>query len=184
MTLFKNKYRSESHRLQGWDYSQDAIYFLTICIEEKECLLGKVENTEMVLNEYGLIVEDEIKKSIAIRDNMKFHSWVIMPNHIHLLIEIIDVHTHCRAYPNRDDTHVGAYLHQQRKPKSISSFVSGLKSTTTKQINIKRNTPFQKVWLNNYHDHIVQDDNSFHNIYDYIESNPLTWDDDEHNKIK
>ncbi|MDB5226883.1 MAG: transposase [Bacteroidota bacterium] len=198
MTLFKNKYRSESHRLYSWDYSQAAIYFLTVCIEEQECLLGEIENNQMILNGYGQIVEQELKKSIEIRDNMKFHVWVIMPNHIHILVEIIHpVDTHSSAYPNNtpaddmhivdmhssaypnDDTHVGAYV-RQRKSKSISSFISGIKSTTTKQINLKRNTPFRKVWQNNYHDHIVRDENSFYNIFEYIEDNPANWKIDEH----
>ncbi|WP_291104012.1 MULTISPECIES: hypothetical protein [unclassified Flavobacterium] len=44
MSLFKNKYRIESNRLKDWDYSSNAIYFLTICTSHRECIFGSIEN--------------------------------------------------------------------------------------------------------------------------------------------
>ncbi len=181
MSLYKNKYRSESHRLFNWDYSKDSIYFITFCTQEREYLFGKIINGIIELNDFGRIIEKEIIKSSEIRRNMLFHTSVIMPNHVHFLIEII-TDTDSNKYNseiqnnNHPDTHVSAYL--QRKPNSISSFVSGFKSTTAKQINMKRNTPFQRVWQNNYHDHVVRNEKSFFHIYEYIENNPLHWNED------
>ena len=88
MSLFKNKYRIESNRLKNWDYSSNAIYFLTICSYQRNCIFGEIENETMILNEYGKIVENEIINSIKIREQWLFHNWIVMPNHIHLLVEI------------------------------------------------------------------------------------------------
>jgi REP element-mobilizing transposase RayT len=219
MSLFQDKYRSESHRLKNWDYSHGGIYFLTICAFQKQCLFGEINNTEMILNENGKIIENELVKSIEIRKTWNFHAWVIMPNHIHLLVEILEnennntqinqnvdthssaypnknnqnVDTHCCVYPNKSnqnvDTHSSAYPHKNnqnidtknnlhRKPKSISSFVAGFKSTTTKKINILNNTPEKPIWQNNYYDHIVRNYESLEKIYNYIIDNPLNWEND------
>ncbi|MDX6189242.1 transposase [Flavobacterium sp. Fl-318] len=88
MILFKNKYKTDSNRLKNWDYSGDAIYFITIVTQNRESIFGTVENEAMKLNDNGEIIETELKKSISIRKNWFFHNWVVMPNHIHLLIEI------------------------------------------------------------------------------------------------
>ena len=88
MALYKNKYRVESNRLKNWDYSGNGIYFLTICCRNRECHLGEVIDGEMVINEKGKIVYNEIINSVKIRTKWVFHNWIIMPNHLHLLIEI------------------------------------------------------------------------------------------------
>jgi len=88
MALYKNKYRVESNRLKNWDYSGKGIYFLTICCRNRVCHLGEVVNGNMIENEKGRIVSNEIINSKKIRNNWIFHNWIIMPNHIHLLIEI------------------------------------------------------------------------------------------------
>ncbi|WPR70584.1 transposase [Flavobacterium sp. NG2] len=88
MTLFNYKYRIESNRLKNWDYSNEGIYFLTLVSLNRESIFGEIVNNEIVLNDLGKIIETEIHNSVRIRDKWIFHNWVIMPNHIHLLIEI------------------------------------------------------------------------------------------------
>jgi len=174
MTLYKNKYRSETHRLAGRDYSQEGIYFITICCEGKICFLGEIQENTMILNDWGKIVEEEILLSVEKRTDWIFHQWVIMPNHLHFLIEIVDTHvvdTHCSAYLQKQQKQ--SILH--RKPRSISSFVAIFKSKTTKKIREMIGNSEQKVWQNNYHDHIVRNQESFDKIYNYIENNPLMW---------
>ncbi|MXO04318.1 transposase [Flavobacterium sp. HBTb2-11-1] len=99
--LFRDKFKTDSNRLQNWDYSSEAVYFITIVAKDRKCIFGNVENEKMILNENGKIIERELLKSIKIRKNWFFHNWVIMPNHIHLLIEIQDTHhiveMHCSA---------------------------------------------------------------------------------------
>lgn len=187
MTSYKDKYRSESHRLKGWNYANPSIYFITICTQNRLYIFSEINDGILILNENGRIVENEIMKSIEIRQNMIFHNYVIMPNHVHFLIEILNVDmqvvdTHSSAYNNNytdnDTTHTHSSAYLRRMPKSISSFVAIFKSVTTKQINNLQNTPNEKIWQNNYHDHIVRNENSFNHIATYIENNPFNWEND------
>lgn len=65
-----------------------------------------------------------------------------------------------------------------RLPKSISSLMAGFKSIVTKKINTIRNTPGEKVWQSNYHDHIIRNNQEYQRIADYIEMNPECWQSD------
>ena len=56
--------------------------------QNRECIFGSVIDDKMILNDVGQIVENEILESIKIRENWFFHNWIVMPNHVHLLIEI------------------------------------------------------------------------------------------------
>ena len=96
------KYNSEKHhrrsiRLKGYDYSQSGLYFITICVQNRHCLFGEIENDEMILNEYGKIAATEWINTESIRDNIRLHEYIIMPNHIHGIIEIIDRKGDCRG---------------------------------------------------------------------------------------
>jgi len=62
MEKFGGKYRIESNRAKFWDYSSPADYFITICVSGRECILGDIIDGEMILSEYGKIVEREIQK--------------------------------------------------------------------------------------------------------------------------
>ena len=121
MEKYKNKYRIASHRKPNWDYSADALYFLTIVTQHRICNLGKIileelegreidnniipdhgigTNNNIVptpsdvtkaviqLSDFGVIVEQEWFKSFEIRDELFLHDFVIMPNHIHTVVEI------------------------------------------------------------------------------------------------
>lgn len=67
MTLYKNKYRVESARLPGWDYSRQGYYFITVCTYDRQYLFGNIKNGKMYLNEYGNIILDEWNRSFTIR---------------------------------------------------------------------------------------------------------------------
>ncbi len=86
MDKFKNKYRIPSNRLQNWDYSQHAAYFITICTQKREHFLGKIVNSEMILSKYGKIVELEIMQMSTYYKGVIVDDWVIMPNHIHFIV--------------------------------------------------------------------------------------------------
>jgi putative transposase len=209
MVLFKNKYSIESNRLKNWDYSSEAIYFITLVTQNRYCIFGTINEGEMILNANGEIIKNELSKSIVIRENWIFHNWIIMPNHIHLLIEITNnrvstdgthtdgthtVETHGSASQTKQppviETHCSASLRKleseippklSRKPNSISSFVAIFKSVTTKQINVLNNNEGEIIWQSNYHDHIVRTYDSFENIDNYIKNNPKKWDADMFN---
>ena len=88
------KYNPKIHhrrsiRLQNYDYSQAGAYFVTICIHNRECLLGKIDKDAIVLSEYGQIVQDKWLDLINHIDGIELGEYVIMPNHFHGII-IID----------------------------------------------------------------------------------------------
>jgi REP element-mobilizing transposase RayT len=79
-----------SIRLQGYDYSSEGVYFLTICTYQHQQLFGKIEYGIMYLNQYGQIVRDEWEKSAIIRVEIELGEYVIMPNHMHAIVFIVD----------------------------------------------------------------------------------------------
>ncbi len=81
-----------SIRLKGYDYAQTGLYFVTICVQERACLFGEIENGEMKLNIYGQIAWQEWQATEKIRNNTALHEFIVMPNHIHGIIEILFQH--------------------------------------------------------------------------------------------
>ena len=84
----KQNFHRRSIRLQGYDYSQNGFYFLTICTQNKEWYFGEVKNHKMILSEIGRVVEicwNDIPNHFP---QIILHEYVIMPNHIHGIIEI------------------------------------------------------------------------------------------------
>jgi len=78
----------KSIRLKGYDYSQAGLYFITICTQNKECIFGEIKNSVMILNDFGKIIHDEWIKTENMRNDINMDQFVIMPNHIHAIIEI------------------------------------------------------------------------------------------------
>jgi putative transposase len=198
VTLYKNKFRIESTRLNNWDYSENGYYYITICIKNKEWLLGNIVAGKMHLSAIGKIVLQGWNDSFVMRAELFCDQFVIMPNHIHGIVFInkpVDVETHGRAslpdlqktqhdpasLPNLQKTQHGASL-PYRPPKSISSFVAGFKSATTKRVNEIRHTPGVSLWQPRFFDHIIRDEKSLQKIREYIVNNPMNWHDDEMNQ--
>jgi putative transposase len=76
---FQNKYRIGSHRKPGWDYSSDGHYFITLVVQNRHEVLGRIENHEMKLNTWGEIVLDEWIKSFKMRAELFCDAFVVMP---------------------------------------------------------------------------------------------------------
>jgi len=193
MTYNPDIHKRQSIRLKGYDYSQSGLYFITICCYERECLFGNIINSQMILNNFGQLIKEEWLKSAEIRKEIELDDFVIMPNHFHGIV-IINQEINSDFMKNDvdfQDNNVGANgrspLHQiqssppkiSMKPKSISSLIAGFKSATTKKINIIRNTPQNPVWQRNYYDHIIRNDESLTRIREYIQNNPLSWENDQ-----
>lgn len=86
MDKFQDKYRIPSHRLRGWDYSSNACYFITIVTQNRDCVLGRIENNNMILSDFGTIANTEWHESFKIRSELFLDEFIIMPNHLHALI--------------------------------------------------------------------------------------------------
>ncbi|MCE2719943.1 MAG: transposase [Dolichospermum sp.] len=193
MTYNPDIHKRQSIRLKGYDYSQSGLYFITICCYQRECLFGNIMNSQIILNNFGQLIKEEWLKSAEIRKEIEFDDFVIMPNHFHGIV-IINQEINSDFMKNDvdfQDNNVGAngrsplqQIQSSRpkismKPKSISSLIAGFKSATTKKINIIRNTPQNPVWQRNYYDHIIRNDESLARIREYVQNNPLSWENDQ-----
>ncbi len=199
MEKFRGKYRIESNRLKGWDYSANAMYFITLVTQNRECNLGRIVNGEMILSDYGKIIETEWLKSFEIRNELFLDEYVIMPNHLHAIV-IIEKTGDDDTHDTNVETHGRASLPPPlsppsfyRLPKSISSFVGGFKSAINSKIDDyidQHQLPIPKYNRNNhffqpnYHDHIIRNHESYEKIKNYIINNPQKWNDDTFNDNK
>ena len=188
MTYDPARHQRRSIRLKGYDYTQAGAYFVTLCVQGRECLFGTITAGEMILNELGQIVYEEWKRSSEIRREMELDEFVVMPNHMHGILWILesdDVRAHGRApQPGgapivRADGRPPQRQPPQRAPKSLGSFVAGFKSAATKRINEQRGMPGAPVWQRNYYEHIIRNDADLQRIREYIVNNPLKWDLDQ-----
>ena len=158
MSLPKRK----PNRLQGYDYSSEGTYFITICSHNRKIIFAVVvgaihESPEIKLNQNGKIIDSIIKK-LENRFNIKINNYVIMPNHIHLIICINE-----RSI--REST--------LQKRSIISNAIGYLKMNVSKEMH---NKEFQgKIWQRSFHDHIIRDEKDYQKIWQYIENNPLKW---------
>lgn len=120
------------------------------------------------MNELGKIVEKEWLRSEKIRKEIYLDEFIIMPNHLHGVVFIIE----CADKPT-----VGANGRSplRMRPKSVSSLMAGFKSAATKQINLFCNTPGADLWQRNYYEHIIRNEKELARIRQYICNNPGGW---------
>lgn len=81
-------YHRRSIRLNGYDYAQNGNYFLTLCTRNRECLFGDVRDGKMYLSNYGKMVNECWQEIPVHFPQIVLHEYVIMPNHVHGIIEI------------------------------------------------------------------------------------------------
>jgi len=202
-----NIHHRRSIRLKGYDYSQAGLYFVTICVNNRKCLFGEivgVQNFEpirlpnesvssdgiqnfeprpryqMILNDAGKIAGEcwlEIPKHFQ---NAVLHEYIIMPNHIHGIIELIQT----VSSPNESTSPVGVQNFEPQRnqfqkiiPHSIGSIIRGYKIGVTKWF--RHNSDIENVWQRNYYEQIIHDETSHQRIADYIQNNPQSWDNDK-----
>ena len=153
-------------RLKNFDYSTPGAYFITICTYNRKCTLSRVvgaihESPEMKLTDYGKIIE-KIIRNIPERHKAIVDTYVIMPNHIHLIIIITD------------EEELRAIRESPLQGRSIISKVIGyLKMNVSKEIHHQYGDTM--IWQRGFHDHIIRDRQNYEKIVKYIYENPLRW---------
>jgi putative transposase len=191
MKLYQNKYRIETSRLEGFDYSSPGEYFVTICTKDKGCWLGEMESGTMRLSPIGIIVEEEWRKTGHVRGNVELDAFVVMPNHIHGIIVIKKslvettgpvVSTWVKHGPTV--SHAEETSHRlvstrikTLSPNSLGSIVGQLKSACTKRIRAAGFDDF--AWQAGYYDHVIRDLKDLERIREYIAMNPSRWNSDD-----
>ena len=157
-------------RLKEYDYSTAGAYFVTICTHKRKRLFSSIivgaihESPENKLTQCGEIVQ-KIIESLPKRFNVSIPKYVIMPNHIHMLIEIDD------NVPNRAIRE--SPLQNQRS--IIDKLVGFLKMNVSNEIH---KTFDGEIWQRSFHDHIIRGKADYDKIWEYIDTNVLKWKND------
>jgi putative transposase len=154
-------------RIKGYDYSQSAAYFVTVCVYQRQSIFSD--------NNIKKIIEDEWSHTATIRTDIILDQFVVMPNHVHGIIII--------------DDRVGAYSHTplpvtfKSPSKSLGAIIRGFKGATKIKINEYRNTPRKPIWQRNYYEHVIRNESDLFEKRKYIIDNPAKWNEDEYNSI-
>ncbi|HUU05650.1 MAG TPA: transposase, partial [Patescibacteria group bacterium] len=205
MPFDREKHHRRSIRLKGFNYTQGNAFFVTICSYQKECIFGNISDGLMVLNEQGKCIEKAWLETAAIRPSIKLDEFIIMPNHFHGIIWIVDEvqrrGTACRA-PNacpasRNDIIQRSLGTARRAPTpdlkcerfgrpvsgSLPTIIRSFKSAAGKYVNESRGSPGTPVWQRNYYEHIIRDNDELQKIMKYIRYNMVNWQSDEENPL-
>ena len=146
-------------RLKEYDYSCDGVYFVTICTKDRKCLLCQIVGEGLCalpqtnLTDIGYKIKSSIEFINTQYKNINIDNYVIMPNHIHMLIRYEQVSGGHGDPPLQD-------------------VIARLKSFTTHQYG-------KPLWQRSFHDHIIRNEQDYIEHYTYIENNPAKWEFDE-----
>lgn len=186
--------RRRSIRLKGYDYSQAGLYFITICVQDRKCLFGKIETNEMMLNDFGIVANEQWEKLAERFTNFELDVYQIMPNHMHgiiLLTENVGAGLASAQNENiTDDKRAG--VNPAPTNKTIGDIVGAYKSLVANaclEIHKRYWTGMNpattkipmmgKLWQRNYYENIIRDEQSYQHISEYIINNPKNWKGDK-----
>ena len=151
----------KSNRLAHFDYSTAGAYFITICTQDRLPLLGQIvgggafDAPNVQLSKAGQIVQQHIESGNHISD-VAVDKYVIMPNHIHLILLV-------------DETASGRISHALSPANAvIPHFVSTFKRFCHRDVG-------RKIFQRSYHDHVIRGETDYRKIWQYIDSNPASW---------
>ncbi len=169
-----------SIRLQGYDYSQNGAYFVTICTQNRECLFGDVQDNSLCLNQIGERTAESWGWLEKNYNHVRLDEWVLMPNHLHgilLLVGSANGVALDHVAPSRNGSRLASTTETTTR-KTLGRLVGAFKTVSTKRINQFRQTLGVQVWQRNYWERIIRDDGELNNIRQYIQTNPTRWKED------
>ena len=143
-------YTRKATRIPNYDYSSCNYYFLTICTHNRRCIFGE----PAALNVFGKIAEEQMQRIAAHYDGVYVDKYVVMPNHVHLILKIEDTD------------------HNFNVSQIIAQYKSGV-SRQIRQIDSE-----MQIWQRSFHDHIIRNQKSYESIWNYIDGNPQCWEKD------
>ena len=195
---FNNKYRIPSARAAWHDYN-GGLYFITICTKGMEHYFGKIQDNEMIYTETGKYAEKCISDIPNHFADAEIIISQVMPNHVHLIVEIQNVGTmHASSDESTKHAHTVETMHASslqpprwkneicdekmhnisHKRGRISYVIGSFKSAVTKFAN-QNNIEFG--WQSRFHDNIIRSQAELERIYEYIQNNVTTWNNDRFN---
>ena len=154
------------NRLPDYDYSAPGAYFITICTKGKECTLGTVvgggalDAPRVQMTEFGRITQKDIESTNRI-PNVSVDKYVIMPNHIHIVI----------------------FVNQQgpsKAPAPTDALIPHLVSTLKRFIH--RDAKME-IFQRSYYDHVIRNREDYLRIWQYVDTNPAKWESDTYYNV-
>jgi REP element-mobilizing transposase RayT len=176
-------------RLQSWDYRTPAWYFITICTHQRYHHFGEIRKGIMGLSAIGSVAAQNWLAIPDHYDHVALDAWIIMPNHVHGLIGIMDwptsnpspletpVETSHGMSPQRGISKGKKRKFGQPVAGSISTIINQYKGSVTRMVRRQGHDDF--AWQTLFYDHIVRNKKAFHRIRKYILNNPLKWNQDQ-----
>ena len=169
----------KAHRLPEYDYSRPGAYFVTICTHNRRCILSNIRvgalheapAITLHLTEIGKIVAQYIEMLPVRYPNLTVAHYVIMPNHIHLLLQI-GAERALREAP----------LQSNEGRSMLAKAIGFLKMNSTKQAHVKY--PALELWQRSFHEHVIRNDRDYREIWEYIDENPARWVEDRYYEQK
>ena len=153
-------------RLKAFDYNKSGAYFITICTEERRQILSRIVGVDVLgdpknveLLPYGMVADKYIKQTNEFYENLTVDQYVIMPNHIHLILFV------CEDGSPRTST-------PTKQTSSVSHFISTFKRFCNKEYG-------GNIWQRGFYDHIIRGQEDYDEIVKYIYENPIRWHYDE-----
>ncbi|MBQ8796763.1 MAG: hypothetical protein IJZ56_01035 [Oscillospiraceae bacterium] len=156
--------KRKPNRLKNFNYNTPGYYFITICTQGKRCILGQfvgggaLDAPQIQLSAIGEIVDRHILGGNRI-PGVTVEKYAIMPNHIHLLLQVTEV---TDGGPSKAPAPTNAV---------IPHFVATLKRFCNTDAGAN-------IFLRSYHDHIIRGEQDYLKIWQYIDSNPAKWTED------
>lgn len=152
----------KQNRLKNYDYSESRAYFITVCTQGKKQNLSEIAVGDGFpvpkLSANGKIVCEFIEAISEKFSDVKINNYVVMPDHIHLLITIV----------SKDDG-------TGNPSPTIGNIMGWFKYQTTKNINLRNNKSGERFWQRSYYDHVIRNEEDFAETYTYIDLNPRRW---------
>ena len=151
-------------RLKGFDYSH-GWYFVAICTDKRKRILSRISVGRgaltppcVELSDIGRTIEKHIFRTNDIYPNVSINTFVIMPNHVHLIV----------AIEPAADGGVRA-----PRPTTLSDIVRSIKAMVTRELGYS-------IWQTSFYDHVIRNEADYLRIWQYIDNNPAHWAEDEY----
>jgi putative transposase len=156
-------------RLRNYDYSQNGAYFVTICTHKRLCLFGQIKDKMLCLNDAGQMVFNRFNEIPQFYSGIEIDQFIVMPNHLHAILMI-----------NHSGTTQGSF-----PTMALPGYIQRFKSLTTRLYieGVKNGCypPFdKKLWQKSYYDHIIRSEKQYQKVSEYIQTNPLKWQEDKY----
>jgi len=180
------------NRLATGDYSRPGWYFVTVCSKERRKLFGEIVDKKMVLNKLGLIIRSKILKIPNHFKGVDVDSFVVMPNHVHMLIwvKFVSVGNAYMRSKNKDKLDRNAYMRSvlnvnksldiklrfdvNKAKMLVPKVVQNFKAAVSREYGMK-------IWQKSYYDKIIRNKVMLDKVNRYIKDNPKMWDRDRNN---